>query len=232
MEDERLQEQGEGQGQEVVINYSFLGDEKVQQHFADVNIELLRGRHIQQEEFYSFQLLSNYEREFGMYYDTLYGMVLNKEIKDNQSYFYLSFPDDAKGKLYHSDRHKELSEIQTIIGIILMNMYYERYFEHQKEIRWEEIKKEITEGEFAEDYQRVFFGEARAAFTDTEWEELKKRFRRTIRDFEKLGWVKLLTTDEHEIHFVLKESIHRFAKLYQTEVENFDQFVQKIAHHE
>ncbi len=226
MEDQGLQEQ-----QQEIVNFSFLADEKVQQHFADVNIELLRGRHIMQDEFYAFQLLSNYEKEFSMYYDNLYGMVLNKEVKDNQTYFYLSFPDAAKGKLYHSDRHKELTEVQTIIGVILMNMYYERYFEHQKEIRWEELKKEIMEGEFASDYQRVFFGESRGAFTDIEWEELKKRFRRTVRDFEKLGWVRLISTDEHEIHFVLKESIHRFAKLYENEVQNFDQFIEKVTNH-
>ena len=45
------------------IDFSFLNEELVQSHFADLNIELLRGAHIQSDQYYLFRLLKEKENE-------------------------------------------------------------------------------------------------------------------------------------------------------------------------
>ncbi len=209
--------------------YAFLEDEKVKQYFADINIELLQGKHIQRDDYYPFQILSSNEPDFKIFYQSLYGLNLVRDKKDNATYFYLDFPEEGKGKLSSSTRHRELTEFQTILAIALMNMYYERYFEHTKQITWNDLKKEILEGEYAANYQRIFFKEQRDNFTDLEWEEVKTKIKRVLNSFSALGWIEMQPQDDIEISFILKPAINRFAKLYSSELENFEDFAKKIA---
>ncbi|HTA28461.1 MAG TPA: chromosome partition protein MukE [Bacteroidia bacterium] len=208
--------------------YAFLEDEKVKQYFADINIELLQGKHIQRDDYYPFLILSSNEPDFKFFYQNLYGLNLIKDKKDNETYFYLDFPEDGKGKLSPSSRYRELTQIQTIIGIVLMNMYYERYFEQIKQITWSDLKKEILEGEYAANYQRIFFKGQRGNFTDIEWEEVRSSIKRVLKSFAALGWIDMQQQDDAEISFVLKPAINRFAKLYKDELEHFEDFVNKI----
>ena len=211
--------------------YSFLGVASVQKYFADLNIDLLQGKHIMADDYYSFQLLREYYPELKQYYQELYQLNLEKITIDNSTYFYLDFPVDSKGKLYNSNRYRELSEQQVIIGIILLNMYYDRYFEYPKELFWENIKEEIEQSELKDSYKNLFFGEVRTFYTDKEWEKVQELFRRTINSFSQLGWLNKLSKGKEDIHFELKESIHRFAEMYKHEIEDFPQFVSKIKIH-
>lgn len=209
--------------------YSFLSNATVQKYFADLNIELLQGKHIMENDYYSFQLLREYyEPELKQYYRELYNLNLEKNTIDNSTYFYLDFPTDSKGKLNNSNRYRELSEQQVIIGIILLNMYYDRYFKYPKELFWEDIKTEIEQSESKDLYKVLFFAEIRDFYTDKEWERVQDLFRRAINSFTQLGWLKKLSKGKEDIHFELKESIHRFTELYKYEIEDFPQFVSKI----
>ena len=158
----------------------------------------------------------------------MYGLVLVEEKKDNEIFYYLDFPDEGKGKLYQSDRFKELTEQQTIMGVILMNMYYERYFNISKIVTWDELKKAILDGEFSNYYKRLFLGEVRNDYTDPEWDNLRKRIKKLVSSFETLGWVRKVSGEESELNFELRPSINRFVKLYNHEIEHFDEFYQKI----
>jgi len=218
----------ENENSQQETSYSFLGIASVQKYFADMNIDLLQGKHIMADDYYSFQLLREYYPELKQYYQELYQLNLEKITIDNSTYFYLDFPVDSKGKLYNSNRYRELSEQQVIIGIILLNMYYDRYFEYPKELFWENIKEEIEQSELKDLYKNLFFGEVRTFYTDKEWEKVQDLFRRTINSFTQLGWLNKLSKGKEDIHFELKESIHRFAELYKSEIENFPQFVSKI----
>lgn len=208
--------------------FFFLSNANVQNHFADLNIDLLQGKHIMSNDYYSFQLLRDYYPELKQYYHELYQLNLEKVTIDNSAYFYLDFPVDSKGKLNNSNRYREISEQQVIIGIILLNMYYDRYFEYPKELFWENIKEEIEQSELKDLYKNLFFGEIRTFYTDREWERVQELFRRTLNSFAQLGWINKLSKGKEDIHFELKESIHRFAELYKFEIEDFPQFVSKI----
>lgn len=80
--------------------YAFLSNPSVQRYFADLNIDLLQGKHITADDYYSYQLLREYyEPELKQYYKELYELILEKATFDNSTYFYLDFPVDSKGRL-------------------------------------------------------------------------------------------------------------------------------------
>lgn len=208
------------------IDFSFLNEELVQAHFADLNIELLRGTHIQSDQYYLFRLLTTKENEIRFYYRTLYSLDLIKDKYDREIYFYLDFLDEGKGKVSPQQRHRELSHQNIITGFILLKLYYDKYFESHKEIQWQDIHKEMMESEFSLGFKRIFFSEIREFYSDPEWEPVIRKFKKCLREFEILGWVKKIdSSDEDIIHFQIKESIHRFAKLYEKELTHFDEFV-------
>jgi hypothetical protein len=211
---------------EGLINpFGFLEAEEVQKHFADLNIELLRGRHIQKDDYYLFQLSGTYYKELQFYYRVLYRLEFIKDRMDNEFYFYLQPPEEGKGEIADQSRHRELTEENTVIGIMLLSMYYDRYFTSPKEISWEDIQKEIQESDNKSLYKSLLFNDIRNDYSDTEWENVKKIFRRSLREFDSLGWVKRQSAEDGEkINFMIKESIHRLAKLYHEEINNFDQF--------
>lgn len=205
--------------------FDFLELSDVQPHFADLNIELLRARHIQKDDYYSFKILSNHFEKVANYYRTLYQLELVRDRMDSEPYYYLQQPEEGKGKVSDQSRHRELSEESTVIGIMLLHMYYERYFTEPKEIRWEDILKEIMESDNRDLYKKMFLNDVRNEYTDQELDLVKKLFRKVIREFNILGWVKRLAADDDdEIHFVIRQSIHRLAKLYREELEWFEKF--------
>lgn len=207
-------------------SYNYLQKDEFQRHFADLNIELLRGGHIQDDNYYLFDLLRKFPNELNHYYKSFYNLELAKETKDNTTFYYLDFIGESKGRLSPTSRNKELSENQTIVGIMLLSMYYDRYFEKPKNIVFEDIKKEITDGEHSTLYKILLFKEKRESYSESEWGRVVKMLKSTIRDFEKMGWVKRLNSENPEgIAFTIKESIYRFQKLYENEIANFETFV-------
>lgn len=205
--------------------FEFLESAEVQSNFADLNIALLRGRHIQKDDYYSFQMLSTYFKELIHYYKSLYRLELVRERIDNEFYYYLQPPDDGRSAVSDQAKHKVLSEENTMIGIMLLSMYYDRYFTFPKEIHWDDLQKEIQDSDNSIHYKKLLFNDVRQDYSDSEWESIKKTFRKALREFDVLGWIAKLPEEEGEkIHFEIKESIHRLAKLYSEEINNFEEF--------
>lgn len=219
----------EGEDFKEVIKkpFDFLEEQIVQDHFADLNISLLQGRHIQNDQYYLFRLLTEFPDELRHYYKVLYGLELQDDISNGKRFYYLDFPDEGKGALSAASRSRDLTVIQTIIGLMFLNMFYDRYFEQPKEIRFENIEYEIMEGENSTLYKQLLFNEVRDSYSELEWRGPLKSIKNVIRDFEKLGWVHRLSNEEgEEIHFNLKEPVTRFQKLYENEIVNFDKFTE------
>ncbi|GET35188.1 hypothetical protein PbJCM13498_40510 [Prolixibacter bellariivorans] len=207
--------------------FSFLSETLAQEHFADLNIELLRGRHVQSDQYYLFQLLTQFYGDLKHYYRILYGLELVVGVAAERRFYYLDFPEEGRGRLDKISRSKELTVIQTMYGLMLLNMFYDRYFEYPKEIRFEDIEYEVIQGENSALYKKLLFGEDRETYSNPEWTNPIKSIKSVIRDFEKLGWVqRLLNEDGEEIHFIIKEPILRFQKLYEKEIEKFEEFVE------
>lgn len=216
---------------EVNHDFSFLSFTDVQAHFADLNISLLRGRHVQTGEGYIFTLVNNYVSEFTFYYRSLYGLDLKREKSENIEYYYLDFPEEGKGKLYSSDRHREMSAWDSLIALMLLNMYYDRLFDHTKTINRPILENEIMNSDLAPLYKKIFFNNViRDFYSDPEWKTAMDHYKRALRTLDQLGWVKLLPSGEGDgdILFIIRESINRFSNLYHYEISHFDTFVEQI----
>jgi len=216
--------------------YLFLEYEDVQRSFADLNISLLEGRHIQISDSRIFHLLESYPEELKHYYESLYGLELTHDKYDNESYYYLNFPLDSKGKLSESSRYKLLSDQNTIIGIMLLNIYHEKFFDKEKEVTWDDLVKIITEGENSNLYRKLWFNDIRDNYDHLDW---KKKFydkiSNTLKEFQKLGWITgvfpqksgtEIAQIQEGLRFQINVSINRFAKLYEHEIHHFDKFVE------
>ncbi|MBG6187517.1 chromosome partition protein MukE [Flavobacterium sp. CAN_S2] len=208
------------------IDFSFLSEEAVQNHFADLNIELLKGAHIQKDAFYLFSLLQDKERDLQHYYISLYGLELTRGANGNETYYYLDFTEQGKGKLSKQERYRELSTLNIVMGILLLKMYYDKYFDFQKIIHWTDIEQQINDSENSTNLKSMFFEEQREFYSEAEWLQVKKRIGNCLKEFEVLGWITRIPSQSQEtLSFSIKESIHRFAKLYENELVHFDEFV-------
>lgn len=215
-------------------NFDFLEDGFVQKHFANTNSLLLSGKHIQNDDIYEFDLLQNNKQELQYYYQKIYDLVLCWDKRDDDTYYYLSFPEQSRGKLSNLKRYRDLTEEEVIVGIILMNWYYELYFEKNKTINWRDIKNKIMQSDLSDQFRLLFFDTLDREYTDKEWGEdekpgsqsVKARFRRTLNSFSRLGWISW--KDKENIEFEIKSSIHRFVeKLYPNEIIDFENFIKQ-----
>lgn len=216
---------------EIGHDFSFLNYSDVQAHFADLNISLLRGRHIQTGESYIFTLVNNYVSDFTFYYRSLYGLELKREKTENVEYYYLDFSEEGKGKLNSSDRHREMTSWDSLIAFMLLNMYYDRLFDRTKTINRPAIENEILNSDLSLHYKKIFFNNSiRDNYSDPEWKTAMDNYKRALRTLDQLGWVKILPAEDGDgdILFIIRESINRFANIYQYEIRHFENFVEQI----
>jgi hypothetical protein len=203
-------------------NYSFLTSDRAKRYFADADIALKQGRHLQ-DYGYDSRLFSfvdeYYDRGLKEYYQQLFQMNLVREKNDNQSYYYLDFPDDGKGKLGKENRSKELEDEKVIFAILLLNVFKDKFFE-QKEMEWSELEQIFKESEHKELWQKLLYGKVKLNYTPDEEQKVKERVKSILKDFEKLGWVIIKNTEE--IKFEIMPSIERISRLYKDAIGQVD----------
>lgn len=211
-----------------VTDYSFLLEENVEKYFADVNILLLSGKHIDHKFYNEYTVLEGYEAEWRSFYGNLYKLNLVADIFDGSRYYYLDFTESGKGELSDTSRNKELTPLQTLIGLTLLDMYYQKYFDEEKIVKWSDIKTQILESDHQEAYKRILFNTIRESYDEKEWNEVYAKFGKTVDSFDRLGWVEKQSGRNEELSFEIRPAIHRLAKLYQNELQNFESFSQQL----
>jgi hypothetical protein len=205
--------------------FDFLSISEVRNNFAELNNDLLRGKHmISSGNVIQFALLDQYEEQFRFYYESLYGLQLQRRSYDSISYFYLEFPTGGKGRLSNPNSYYELEAKITIVGLILANFYYANYFSFDKQFSWSDIKYEIESGEHKEAYQKLFFNELKSDYSDNQWGEVRKLFNSAINFFDRICLVEKLESSE-EMEFLILPTIHRIIDLYKGEIEDIDNFL-------
>jgi chromosome condensin MukBEF MukE localization factor len=207
-------------------DYNFLSYEAVENVFADLNYYLLSGKHIQAEDYHLFSVLEEYGNELTLFYKKLYKLKLVRDILDNTTYYYLDFFSAGKGQLADITRHISITEMQTIVALMLLDMYYAKYFERHKIVDWPQLRQIIEEGDNSKNYQRILFTENRPSYSLTEWRAAEQKFKTAIERFDKMGWVTKISDRSEPLKFEIKPAIHRIAGLYASELENFDQFAE------
>jgi hypothetical protein len=206
-----------------IEDYSFLSEDSVEKHSADINISLLSGKHIDHKFYSLYSVLESYEANWQNYYRKLYNLNLIPDIFDGNRCYYLDLVS-GKGKLADNSRKRELTALQTIVGLMLWDMYYQKYFDEEKIIDWNDLKNQILESDHQEAYKRILFDSIRDSYDEKEWEAVKSKFNRTIDSFDKLGWVDKQSTKNEELLFEIRPAIHRLSKIYKDELQNFDEF--------
>ena len=155
-----------------------------------------------------------------------------RDFNANETYYYLDFTEQGKGKLSRQQRHRELTPLNIVMGILLLKMYYDKYFEYQKMIQWSDIEQQISDSENSAQLKSVFFEQVREFYSEAEWLLVRKRITGCLREFENLGWItRSPSHSPEELAFFIRESIHRFAKLYEKELVHFDDFVAAYLKH-
>jgi hypothetical protein len=198
----------------------FLSNEASGKFFADTDFALRAGKHIQHfgSDAKLWDYITDHYDLLFMYYEHLFGVFLRKETNDRDVYFYLEFPEDGSGK-FVGDRHRLMDDRHLIIGIMLLNIYKERFFE-SKEVKWQQIEQVIDESEQKELWQKILYGEVKRNYTPNEKDEMKRRFERSLFLFERLGWIHWV--DHEALTFMIMPSIDRIAKLYANEIANVE----------
>lgn len=205
--------------------FEFLAIPQIQKNFAELNIELLRGKTILADSIGLYGLLEEYKDEFENYYLRLYGLELKKRVHDSMGYFYLDFVESSKGRLSSSSNlYHELDPRHTIVGFIIANLYLSTYFNAEKKFSWEELKYEVENGELKDAYQNLFFKEKRSEYSTKEWSEVKKEINTVLNFFDRMRIIEKEET-EGEINFIILPSIYRFIELYKNEIENAKTFL-------
>jgi hypothetical protein len=208
--------------------FDFLSVSEVKNCFAELNNDLLRGKHLLSSgNVMLFALLDQYEENFRFYYESLYGLQLEKRSYDGVSYFYLEFPPGSKGRLTNPNNYYELEAKITIVGLILANFYYANYFSFDKQFGWSDIKYEIESGEHKDAYQRLLFNELKADYTDNQWSDVRRLFSSAINFFDRICLVEKIDNSE-EMEFIILPTIHRIIDLYKAEIEDIDNFLSDI----
>jgi hypothetical protein len=131
----------------------------------------------------------------------------------------LNFPEYSKGKLGKENRSKELEDDRLIFGILLLNLYKQKFFEN-KEIRWQELEQIFKEGEHKELWLQLLYGRIKPNYSPGEEAEVKAKIIKILKNFEDLGWVCFINPDE--VHFEILTSIDRISKLYGDIINNVE----------
>jgi hypothetical protein len=210
-----------------ITDYSFLLDESIEKYFADINILLLSGKHIDHRFYAEYTVLESNEEQWKFFYANLYGLNLVADVFDGSHYYYLDFTENGKGKLSDTTRNKELTPLQTLIGLTLLDMYYQKFFDEEKVVYWNDIKVQILESDHQEAYKRVLFSDIRESYDEKKWKEVHSKFSKTVENFDRLGWVEKRSGRDEELVFELRPAIHRLAKLYQKELIDFESLIQQ-----
>ena len=202
--------------------YPFLNTEQAKKYFADADITLKQGRHIQDfgSDIRLFSFIDEYfDKGLEYYYKQFFGMNLVRDKSDNGKFYYLDFPDDGKGKFGKENRSKELEDDKVIFGILFLNLYKEKFFE-QKLFHWSELEQAFKEGEHKDLWQNILFGKLKKNYTTKEEQDVKDKVRKILIDFEKLGWI--VFKSQEEIQFEILPSIERLGKLYEDVIKNLE----------
>jgi len=173
-------------------NYPFLNSEQAKKYFADADIALKQGRHIQDfgTDIRLFSFVDEFfEKGLEEYYKNFFGMNLVSDKSDNGKFYYLDFPEDGKGKFFE-----------------------------QKEFHWQDLEQTFKESEHKQLWQNILFGKVKQNYTVREEQEVKDKVRKILTEFEKLGWVVL--KNQEEVQFEILPSIERMSKLYGDVIDN------------
>jgi len=204
-------------------NYSFLNSDDAIKYFADLDVVLKQGRHIQNygndSQLFGF-VDDYYDSGLADYYKNIWVVNLVRDSSDNERFYYFDFFEGSRGKFGKDNRYKELEDKKVIFAILLLNLYKEKFFE-EKEVEWKELEQIFKESENKSLWKKLLFDKDKDNYTPNEEQRVKDNITGILKDFEKLGWVEIIA-DTEDIKFEILPSIERISRLYADVIENVE----------
>lgn len=208
--------------------YQFLESEEALKYFADADIALKQGRHIQNfgndTQIYYF-IDEYYDKGLKEYYSDFWWMNLVQNSNDNERFYYLDFPEGSRAKFGKENRFKELDGDKVIFAVLLLNWYNDKFFE-DKIFSWQELEQIFKDSENKSLWKKLLFGKEKDNYTPAEEQTVKEKVKRILIDFEKLGWI--MFKNDAELQFEILPSIARISRLYAdviNDIESIETFL-------
>jgi hypothetical protein len=206
--------------------FEFLDSSDSEESFANCDIALRGGRHIQNHhhEIRLYDYISNNYDELVYFYLKLFGLHLKFSVHHDNKYYFLDFAADSKGK-YGGTRSAPLSARHTLFGLLLLKIHrLENYF-GKNDIDIGKLKERLKNenNTYRDDIYRLFARvSGKGGATEPDETNIDTWIDNSLAKFEELGWIYFESTTDH---FTILTSFNRLFELYLTEIKEFDKIL-------
>ncbi|MGL4596836.1 MAG: chromosome partition protein MukE [Bacteroidia bacterium] len=203
--------------------YSFLETEEAENLFADLDVALKMGQHVQnfphQTDLFNF--IEKFEDELRAYYRNLFKVNLAGKGSDYTRYFYLEIDEESRGIV--KSRSKKLSPEHTLLGILLLKIHrIDKFFVN--DIFVPDLIQLIKTNEEYKNYIYNLFAKRREKeATEIDENTIDDWVRNSLKEFERLGWINY-DLRNREV-FEIMPSIERLFTMYSYEIHNIDRLI-------
>ena len=203
--------------------YGFLETDEANSLFAELDIALKMGQHVQnyphQVELFNF--LEKYEEELRAYYRNIFKVNLAAKGTDYTRYFFLELDEESRGIV--KTRSKKLSPEYTLLGILLLKIHrIDKYFVN--DIYIPDLIQLIKSNEEYKNYIYNLFAKRREKeATDIDENTIDEWVRNALQHFDRLGWIYF--DPRNKDLFEIMPSIDRLFTMYSYEIHNIDRLI-------
>lgn len=214
------------------IRYSFMADKMAKSTFARLDYLLKSGMHIQRDfpkpaSLYTF--LDKHHIGLKDYYDDFFNMLLKKDGEGWNTYFYIDFYENSRGKVPTENQYRfYLKPEYILIGLIFFKIY-----KLDGNIELAKISDFINllyqeYDELLNKMQRVVSSIEVDADSDLNEEKLKNLVYKAFAEFEQLGWI--ARDDNDSDYFTYQPSFERLRRIYYPQIETIDEIIRPKEH--
>lgn len=214
------------------LRYSFMVDKVAKNTFARLDYLLRSGTHIQRSfpkpvSLYTF--LEKHYLSLQAYYDDFFEMLLKKEGEEWNTYFYIDFHKNSRGKLPSDNQYRLYLKAEYIlIGLIFFKIY-----KLDGNIELGKISDFINllyqeYDELLNKLQRIVSSIESDAGSDMNEEKLRNLVYKAFAEFEQLGWIDRDTNDID--YFIYQPSFERLRRIYYPQIETIDEIISRKEH--
>lgn len=210
--------------EDTASKFEFLALQESEENFANCDIALRSGRHIQNHhhEVRLYDYVATFYEELSNFYLKLYGLELRCGEFHDDKYYFLDFTGESKGK-YAGNRSDRLSARHTLFGLLLLKIHrLENYF-GRKDIEISKLKERLKNenNTYRDDIYRLFARVSnRSNATEADEVNIDTWIDNSLSKFEELGWIYF--DDDNRDLFTILPSFNRLFELYLTEIKEFD----------
>lgn len=210
---------------DTLSKFEFLDFPESEENFANCDIALRNGRHIQNHyhEAGMYDYIATYFEELGYLYLKLFGLQLRYGEYHDERYYFLDFTGDSKGK-YGGTRSDRLSARHTLFGLLLLKIHRLENQFGKDDIDLAKLKDRLKNenNTYRDDIYRLFAKvSTKGGATEPDESNIDTWIDNSLAKFGELGWV-YFDQDDNRGRFTILPSFNRLFDIYLQEIKEFD----------